>query len=245
MIRTGTGGWIYPPWRGVFYPPGLRQADELFHASRRHGAIEINATHQSLQTPQTFARWASQTPEGFVFTVKAFRGCTQRRRLAESGEAIGRFLGQGLSVLGDRLGPILWSFMANKAFDAEDFAAFLDLLPGRLEGRRLRHCVEARHPSFVDPRFTALCRDRGVAICLVDDASIPMIDETTADFSYARLMRGRDEIETGYAPPDLDLWARRLALLGEGRRDVFAFFIREGKLRAPAAALALADRLSS
>ena len=124
VIRTGTGGWSYPPWRGVFYPKGLRQADELAYASRAHGAIEINSTYQSFQTPETFARWASQTPDGFIFAVKASRVCTNRRVLAEAGESVSRFLGQGLVRLGDRLGPILWQFMPTKAFDPDDFGAF-------------------------------------------------------------------------------------------------------------------------
>jgi uncharacterized protein YecE (DUF72 family) len=247
-IRTGVGGWVYAPWRGVFYPAGVRQADELAFASRRLGTIEINATYQSFQAPETFARWAAQTPDDFVFTVKASRTCTNRRVLAEAGESVARFLGQGLDRLEARLGPILWQFMPTKAFDAADFAAFLDLLPDRLGARALRHCVEVRHQSFADPRFVDLCRDRGVAVCLADSPKFPMIDEITADFTYGRLMRGEDDIETGYPAADLDAWAGRLrALATDARtgapREVFAFFINAGKLRAPAAAMALAGRL--
>jgi len=248
VIRTGTGGWSYPPWRGVFYPKGLRQADELAYASRAHGAIEINSTYQSFQTPETFARWASQTPDGFIFAVKASRVCTNRRVLAEAGESVSRFLGQGLVRLGDRLGPILWQFMPTKAFDPDDFGAFLGLLPPAWDGARLRHAVEVRHASFADPRFVAMCRARGVAIVLIDSPSHPMIDEATADFAYVRLMRGVDDIATGYAPEALDAWAERLGVLtGSGApttRDVFAFFISAGKLRAPAAAMALAARVA-
>ncbi len=248
VIRVGMGGWVYPPWRGVFYPKGMRQADELAFASRAVGAIEINATFQSFQKPETFARWADQTPDDFRFTVKAHRVCTHRRLLADAGEAVERFLGQGLVALGDRLGPILWQFMHTKAFDPEDFAAFLDLLPGERDGRRLRHALEVRHASFVDPRFTDLCRARQIAICQLDHPAHPMIEAATADFVYARLMRGRDEVETGYPPEGLDAWAARLrglaAPVGDGGpREVFAFFINAGKLRAPAAALALSARL--
>jgi len=249
-IRTGIGGWVFPPWRGLFYPPGLRQADELAFASRHLGAIEINATSQSFQRPETFARWAAQTPDDFVFSVKAHRLCTNRKVLASAGEAVARFLGQGLASLGPRLGPILWSFMPTKAFDREDFAAFLDLLPPEVAGLPLRHVVEVRHASFVDPRFIEMCGRRRIAICLLDHAACPQIDERTADFSYARLSRGSDEIETGYPPDQLDAWADRLRRLasgegGEGPRDVFAFFINVGKPRAPAAAMALAERIAA
>jgi uncharacterized protein YecE (DUF72 family) len=247
-MRTGTGGWTYAPWRGVFYPKGLRQADELHYASRRLGAIEINATYHAPQSPQSFARWAAQTPDTFQFTVKASRICTNRRVLAEAGEAVDRFLGHGLTELGDRLGPILWQFMPTKTFDPADFGAFLDRLPAVLGDRPLRHCVEVRHPSFEDPRFIDLCASRRVAICLVDSPKFPMIDAATADFAYVRLMRGEDAIETGYPPDRLDDWAERLRdLAGSGgatSRDVFAFFINQGKLRAPAAALALAERVA-
>jgi uncharacterized protein YecE (DUF72 family) len=245
-IRTGVGGWVFAPWRGVFYPAGTRQADELAFASRALGAIEINSTYQSLQSPETFARWAGQTPEDFVFAVKASRLCTNRRVLAEAAPSVERFLGQGLDRLEGRLGPILWQFMPTKVFDASDFAAFLDLLPDRLGALRLRHCVEVRHVSFADPTFIDLCRDRGVAICLADSPKFPLIDEVTADFSYARLMRGEDDIETGYPDAGLDAWAARLGALAAGAgapREVFAFFISAGKVRAPAAAMALASRL--
>ena len=261
-IRAGVGGWTFEPWRGVFYPPGTRQADELAYASRHLTAIEINATYYSSQKPATFARWAAQTPDGFVFALKASRFCTNRRVLAEAGQSVARFLGQGLTELGDRLGPILWQFMATKRFDADDFAAFLDLLPTTLEGLTLRHCVEVRHPSFADPAFVGLCRERGVAICVSESPNWPAIADITADFIYARLMKGADDIETGYPASDLDGWARRLrAWAGGGApadlplvspadppartgRDVFAFFISAGKVRAPAAAMALIERLA-
>jgi uncharacterized protein YecE (DUF72 family) len=244
-IRVGIGGWSYPPWRGVFYPKGVRQKDELSFASRRLRVIEINATAQSFFPPETFARWADETPEDFVFTVKAHRICANRKVLAGAGEAIDRFLGQGLDRLGARLGPILWQFMPTKVFDAADFAAFLALLPDALNDRPLRHAVEVRHASFADPRVIDLCRARGVSLCLADSPKFPLIDAATADFTYARLMRGDDEIETGYDSAALDGWAGRLSARAAGGGPVFAFFINEGKLRAPAAALALAARLST
>ncbi len=258
-IRAGIGGWTFEPWRGVFYPEGLKHAEELAYASRAVTAIEINSTYYSTQKPETFAKWAASTPEGFVFTVKASRFSTNRRVLAEAGESVGKFLSQGLTELGDRLGPILWQFMPTKTFDPDDFGAFLALLPDRQDGLALKHCVEVRNQTFAVPEFVALCRRRGVAICVSENENYPLIADVTADFVYARLLAGSDTIPTGYPPEALDRWAGRfkdyaaggappdLPTLGEATktapRDVFAFFIHEGKVRAPAAAQALLARL--
>jgi uncharacterized protein YecE (DUF72 family) len=244
-MRTGVGGWVFPPWRGVFYPRGLKQADELAFASRALGAIEINATFAAFQKRALFARWADQTPEDFVFTLKAHRMCVNRRVLAEAGEAIGLFIGQGIAALGPRLGPILWQFSHTKAFDPPDIAAFLELLPREAEGLPLRHAIEPRHASFADPRFAELCRARGAAIVLLDHAGHAPIEAATAGFAYVRLVQGRDEVETGYEAGALDAWAAKLAAIARDGREVFAFFINEGKLRAPAAAMALAERLAA
>jgi uncharacterized protein YecE (DUF72 family) len=260
-IRTGIGGWTFEPWRGVFYPAGLKHADELSYASRHLTAIEINSTYYSSQKPETFAKWRAQTPEGFRFAVKASRFCTNRRVLAEAGPSVEKFLGQGIAELGDRLGPILWQFMGTKKFDPEDFGAFLALLPDRLGGLALRHVVEVRHESFAAPQFVALCRERRAIICLSENETYPPIHDVTADVVYARLMKGSDTIETGYPAKDLDLWAARLTAYAQGRmpadlppvdptppaqtpRDVYAFVIHEGKVRAPAAAAALMERLA-
>lgn len=260
-VRAGIGGWTFEPWRGVFYPQGLRQADELAYASAHLPVIEINSTYYSSQKPESFAKWAAATPEGFIFTLKASRFCTNRKVLKEAGESVEKFLNQGIAELGDRLGPILWQFMATKRFDAEDFEGFLDLLPPMLAGLPLRHAVEVRHASFADPAFLAMCRARNVAVCLTEHAEFPMIADPAADFVYARLMAGSDEIETGYAPEALDRWADRLQTYAAGNvpddlpmlapapkaeaREVFAFFISEGKVRAPAAAQALMARLKA
>ncbi|HEY2179796.1 MAG TPA: DUF72 domain-containing protein [Caulobacteraceae bacterium] len=242
VIRVGIGGWNFPPWRGAFYPKGVRQKDELAFASRALSAIEINSTYYSSQAPATFARWASETPDGFVFSLKASRFCTNRKELAGAAPSMKIFLAQGIGELGDRLGPILWQFANTKKFDPADFAAFLDLLPPKIGKRRLRHVVEVRHESFIDRRFVALCRKKHVAICLTDHAVYPMIDEATSDFTYVRLMRGSDDIVTCYPSGELDAWAARLRGLAE-RGEVFAFLINSGKPRAPAGALALIQRL--
>lgn len=262
-IRAGIGGWTFEPWRGVFYPNDVRQKDELAYASRHVSVIEVNSTYYSMQKPESWAKWAAETPEDFVFAIKGSRYCTNRRVLAEAGPGIERFLSQGFTRLGARLGPILWQFMGTKKFDPDDFAGFLSLLPPEWEGAKLRHVVEVRHDSFMTPDFIALCRERGVAICLAEHATYPMIPDVTADFVYARLQIGSDDIPTGYPPEALDLWARRLTAYAEGglpgdltpvdpaerpearERDVFAFFIHEGKVRAPAAAMELLKRVNT
>ena len=241
-VYVGIGGWTYEPWRGVFYPKGLPHKQELAFASRHLTSIEINGTYYSTFKPASWAKWRDETPAGFVFSVKASRYCTNRKVLAGAGESIARFMAQGLSELRERLGPINWQLMGTKAFDAEDIAAFLKLLPREVDGLPLRHALEVRHASFRDPRFTELARRYAVAIVFADDEDFPAIDEPTADFTYARLMRTRDEIETGYAAAELDRWAERAKSWAK-RGDAFVYFISGAKVRAPAAAQALIERL--
>lgn len=242
-IRVGIGGWTYEPWRGTFYPEKLPHARELEHAASRMGAIEINGTYYSSFKPDSFRKWADAAPDDFVFTVKASRFCTNRRVLADAGESIAKFVDQGLAGLGGKLGPVLWQFMPTKRFDREDFGAFLTLLPGKVDGVALRHALEVRHESFEDEAFVALARDAGAAIVFADKAGYPAIDETTADFSYARLQSAEEEIETGYSAAALDNWAKRARGWAGGGRDTFVFMINGAKLRAPAAAEALIARL--
>jgi len=262
-IRAGIGGWTYPPWRGVFYPKGLRQADELAYAASHLTSIEINATHYRLQSPKSFRKWADTAPDGFVFSVKGPRLVTQQKVLAETGSFIKRFFDSGLAELGDKLGPVLWQFPPFKRFDEADFAKFLEYLPESLNGRKLNHVVEVRHGSFRDPAFIRLLRDRGVVPVFVDSEDYPAVADLTGDIVYARLQRGADTVETGYAPKSLDQWAARAKVWASGGmpedlpvidaahtpdakpRDVFIYFIHEGKLRAPAAAMALIDRLNA
>lgn len=244
-IHIGIGGWDYGPWRQTFYPPGLPKAQQLHFASRQVNAIEINATFYKLQRPDLFERWAAEVPEGFLFTVKGSRFCTNRRVLGEGGEAIARFCGQGFTRLGAKLGPILWQFAETKRFEPEDVAAFLALLPREQDDVPLRHAVEARHESFRDPRFAELAREAQVAICLADDAGDAAADRDTAPFVYARLKNARAEEPTGYPAGELDAWARRAK---EWRSDpqrtaAFLFFIDGAKERAPAAARALIERI--
>jgi uncharacterized protein YecE (DUF72 family) len=241
-IRIGVGGWNYPPWRGVFYPEKLPQKRELEYASRQLTSIEINGTYYSAFKPEHFARWREETPDGFVFSLKASRFCTNRRQLAGAGESISRFAGQGIAELRDRLGPINWQFAATKKFDAGDFEAFLKLLPREISGRPLRHALEFRHESFKCQQMYDLARRYGCAIVFADSPDYPEIEVETADFTYARLMRTRENSKTGYSRASLDRWAER-ARGWSKRGDVFIYFIAGAKLRAPAAARALIGRL--
>jgi uncharacterized protein YecE (DUF72 family) len=259
-IRIGVGGWTFAPWRGVFYPDGLAQKNELAYASRRLTAIEINATYYGSQKPESYRKWAAETPDGFVFTLKGSRFTTNRRVLAEAGDSIARFFDQGLLELGDKLGPILWQFAPTKKFDEADFGAFLDLLPRSLDGRTIRHCVEVRHDSFSTPAFADLLRRFEVPVVFAEHQAYPALADVTGDFVYARLQTGSDAVETAYPPPALDAWAGRLKTWAEGGRpadlpaadpaheaprtprEVFAFIIHEGKVRAPAGAMALIER---
>ena len=243
-IRVGIGGWTFEPWRGAFYPPGLPHARELDYASRHVTTIEVNGTFYSSMSPATYRKWHDETPDDFVFSLKAPRYAVNRRVLAEAGDSIARFVASGIDELGDKLGPILWQFAGTKKFDAEDFAAFLKLLPAAAGGRPLRHALEPRHESFRNPVFTALAREAGAAIVFADSEDYPMIDEPTADFTYARLQRGDDGEPTCYPVAALDGLAEQARAWGENGRDAFVYFIHGGKIRAPAAAAALIDRIT-
>src|ERR1700733_2537936 len=242
-IRVGIGGWTYEPWRGIFYPAGLPHKGDPAFASRRLTSIEINGTYYSTFKPASWTKWREETPEGFVFAMKASRYCTNRKQLATAGDSVARYIGQGLSELGDRLGPINWQFMATKQFDPEDMQSFLELLPREVGGLPLRHALEVRHPSFKDARFYDLARRHNVAIVFADDDDFPAIDEPTADFTYARLMRTKERVATGYAAAGLSNWAKRAKAWAK-RGDVFVYFISGAKVRAPAAAQALIKRLT-
>lgn len=260
QIRIGIGGWSFAPWRGTFYPEGLKRAHELAYAAARLTAIEINGTFYRTQTAATFRKWAGETPEDFRFSVKAHRLVTHRNVLAKAGDAIEHFLGSGLTELGEKLGPLLWQFPPQKRFDPADFRAFLELLPARLGKRRLRHAVDVRHGSFLSAAFIELLREFEVAPVYTDHPDYPSLGDVTADFVYARLQQGQDTVPTAYSTAALDGWAARLRRWATGvtpedlprvgdrepgaePRDVFAYFIHEGKVRAPAAAMALIERL--
>jgi uncharacterized protein YecE (DUF72 family) len=261
MIRVGIGGWVFAPWRGTFYPKGLPQARELGYASRKLTTIEINSTFYRTQKPDSFRKWASETPDDFVFSLKGPQFATNRRVLAEAGASIERFFESGVTELKSKLGPVLWQMAPGKKFEPDDFAAFLALLPRRLDGKPVRHAVEVRHASFCVPEFIALLREHSVAAVVVDSEKHPLIADVTGDFVYARLQRTVDKVATGYTPAALDAWATRAKTWAAGgapadlaaiadmpparqQRDVFIYMISGAKVRAPAAAGALIERVT-
>ena len=245
-IYAGVGGWTFEPWRGVFYPEGLVQKRELEYAATHLNSIEINGTYYSTFKPDSWMKWRDETPTEFVFSVKASRFCTNRKVLSEGGESFAKFLDQGLTLLGDKLGPINWQFMGTKKFDPVDFEGFLKLLPKEKDGVRLRHALEVRNPSFACQEFYDLAAKYGAAIVYaVDDESPtwPQIDEATADFTYARLMSSREDEPTGMTSDELDAVATQTQNWAK-RGDVFAYFISGAKVRNPAAAQALIAKLN-
>jgi uncharacterized protein YecE (DUF72 family) len=261
-VRVGIGGWTYDDWRDNFYPAGWPRSRELEYASQRLGAIEINSTYYGTQKPATFAKWRDDTPDNFVFSVKATRFATNRRVLAEAGESVERFIGSGLSQLGPKLGPIVWQFAPTKRFEPGDFEAFLKLLPDAVAGLALRHVLDVRHPSFMCAEYLALARRYAMATVFSDSDEHPSFANPTGDFAYARLMRCVAEEPQGYSPAALARWAECASVWRQGGepaglprvdevqaaviakpRDVFMFFISGAKERAPHAAMGLIERL--
>lgn len=258
-IHIGIGGWVFEPWRGVFYPDKLSQKRELEYAASKLTSIEVNGTYYGSQKPESFAKWRAETPDGFVFALKGSRFCTNRRVLAEAGPSVEKFVTSGLSELKEKLGPINWQFMATKAFDPVDFEAFLQLLPKEVDGIKLRHAVEVRHPSFRSPDFVGLLREYGVAAITSSDSDFPQIADVTAPFVYARIMGTKEAEALGYPAKQLDAWAGRAKDWAKGGapddlelvapaaektpRDVFLYVISGDKVRNPAAAMALIERV--
>ena len=261
-IRAGMGGWTFEPWEGTFYPEKLAKTKQLQFAAQQVPTIEVNGTYYSGFKEPTFLKWASETPDNFVFALKGNRFVTNRRVLAEAGESIERFVTQGIAALGSKLGPILWQFAPTKKFDADDFGAFLKLLPEKQDGVKLRHAVEVRHDSFAVPEFVALARKHNVAIVYADHAKYPAISDVTGDFVYARLQTGSDDNHDCYTPKALEEWTERAKVWSAGGmpadlpradpkteapfkpRDVFVYFITEGKVRAPFGAMAFMKRIN-
>jgi uncharacterized protein YecE (DUF72 family) len=261
-IRVGIGGWTYAPWRGGrFYPAGLVQRRELEYASRQLTSIEINGTYYGAQKPATYAKWRDETPPAFVFSAKAPQRIMEAKSLSRTGPQIEDFIG-GIAELGDKLGPLVWQFDQGKRIDADEFTAFVELLPPARAGRTLRHVLDVRDPAFVDTDYLALAHRHGMATVFTDSHAYPSFADLTADFAYARLMRSQASLETGYPSADLDRWRERALLWAEGGdpvdlphldavtatqrpREVFVYFISSAKERNPAAAMALLERLGA
>jgi len=259
-VYVGIGGWTYEPWRGVFYPKGLPHARELAYAAAHLTSIEVNGTFYRTQSRATFRKWASEVPEQFIFALKGPRYAVNRRILKEAGDSIRRFLDSGITELGTHLGPLLWQFAPTKKFDEVDFGGFLELLPKTFDGRPLRHVVEVRHDSFKTAAFIALLRSFDIPVVFAEHDTYPAIADITGDFVYARLQKGDEKLKAGYPPKALDAWAARAETWAQGGepkdlprvanaaakkqpRDAFIYFIHEAKVRAPAAAMALIERL--
>ncbi len=259
-IRIGVGGWTYEPWRGTFYPEGLPQKRELEHASRQLTSIEINGTYYGSQKPASYAKWHAETPDDFVFSLKAPRFAMNRTVLAEASNSISRFFASGVTELKEKLGPINWQFLPTKKFDPADFSAFLKLLPREAAGIPLRHAVEVRHESFRTPEFIALARERSVAVVIAGDSTYPQIADLTAPYVYARIMGTQATETAGYSAASLKLWAARAHSWASGStpdhleyveprkgndqpRDVYLYVISGHKVANPAAAVSLIKQL--
>lgn len=266
-VRIGISGWTYAPWRGVFYPAGLRHADELGYASERLTSIEINGSFYALQRPTNWQRWRDTVPDDFLFAVKGPRYITHMLRLREPRAALANFLASGVLALGSKLGPLLWQLPPRFAFPPEVFEAFCALLPrttaearelargheermtGRVlleidEDRPLRHAVEVRDASFDDPRMLESLRRHGIACVLADTAGrYPVLDEDTADFRYVRLHGDTELYTSGYDAPALDRWADRIRPWLASGEDVYAYFDNDAKVRSPVDAMGLIERM--
>jgi uncharacterized protein YecE (DUF72 family) len=250
-IRIGISGWRYKPWRGVFYPKGLRQRDELAYAAGKFPTIEINGTFYSLQRPELFAAWHAAAPPDFVFAVKGARFVTHMKKLRDIEAPLANFFASGVLRLKEKLGPILWQFPPNFPFDEPRFEAFFALLPhdtaaarrlarrhdhrvagrswiGRGNDRRLRHAVEIRHDSFMTPGFVALLRRHGIALVLADTVEWPYFEDVTSDFLYLRLHGSEELYVSGYDDAALDRWAARIRLWAAGHAPTDARCIDKG-----------------
>jgi uncharacterized protein YecE (DUF72 family) len=259
-IRVGIGGWTYEPWRNNFFPAGLKHAEELAYASRHVTSIEVNGTYYRTQSPESFRRWAAETPDDFVFSLKASRYATNRKDLAEAEPAIVRFVESGITELGSKLGPILWQLAPTKKFDPAEIGRFCAALPKEQDGIKLRHVLEVRHPSFVHADFVALAREHGVAICLALSDDYPLIADPTADFVYLRLQTSTADHEAGYDQSAIDGFAAQAKTFAAGKipadlptlasappaqkRDCYVYFISGAKERNPHAARLLIGALT-
>ncbi|WP_456697110.1 DUF72 domain-containing protein [Aeromicrobium sp. P5_D10] len=267
VIRIGISGWLYPPWRGEFYPRGLRHADELAYAADRMTSIEINGSFYSLQRPESYASWRDRTPEDFVFALKGGRFITHMKRLADVEKPLANFFASGPLALGRKLGPVLWQLPPTFGFDADRLRDFFDLLPrtttaavelatehdDRVEGRTwletdrdrpIRHALEVRHDSFVTPRFLDLLREHDIAVVVADTAGKwPLLKETTSDLAYVRLHGDTELYASGYGDEALDRWADLVRKWSDQGTDVYVYFDNDMKVRAPFDAMALMARV--
>jgi uncharacterized protein YecE (DUF72 family) len=241
-IRVGVGGWSFEPWNETFYPEDLPKSRQLEYMSRVMTAVEVNATFYSSFKPETFAKWADVAPEGFVFSLKAHRFATSRRTRAEMKQSINHFVGQGITRLGAKLGPINWQFSASRPFSQEYFDAFLSLVPTEKDGVPLRHALEVRGTGFEAQAFGELLRRYGAAVVWADSEEYPQVEHEGCGLRVARLMRSKPDLAQGHPAGAIKAYARRFREWAN-TQDVFAFFISSAKERNPAAAMALLREL--
>lgn len=241
-IRVGVGGWNFEPWDETFYPPGLSKAKQLNYMSRKMTAIEVNATYYSSFKPETFAKWAEASPDGFVFSLKAHRFSTVRKTKEDMKKSVDLFLGQGITGLKEKLGPINWQFPGTRKFDAEYFNAFLSVLPKEKDKQSLRHALEVRGLGFDVPEFYDLLTKHGATVVYAEDDEFPKLRHQGSSFAVARLMQSQSDETGGYPAAEIGRFAK-LVTGWSKKQDVFAFFISGAKERNPAAAMALQERL--
>ncbi|MFD4420721.1 DUF72 domain-containing protein [Agromyces sp. NPDC058484] len=268
--HIGISGWVYPPWRGEFYPRGVRQADELAFAARHVTSIEVNGSFYALQKPANWVRWRDEVRADFVFAVKGPRFVTHIKRLGDIEAPLANFFASGVLALGAQLGPVLWQLPPDLGFDEGLLDAFLARLPRthgeaaalarhrdrRMSGRTafalaappdhgIRHAVEVRHPSFDTETWRSLLDGHHVASVTADTAGkYPRLDWTTADFAYARLHGDRELYTSGYDDEGLDRWEAWVRAHLAAGRDAFVYFDNDVKVRAPYDAMALIARLA-
>jgi uncharacterized protein YecE (DUF72 family) len=267
-VRVGISGWTYAPWRGTFYPKGLRQRDELAYVAERMSSVEINGSFYALQRPKSYRSWREQTPDDFCFAVKGGRFITHMKRLADVETPLANFFASGVLALGPTLGPVLWQLPPTFQFDAERLSAFFDLLPRTTEqaaalakhhddrvgddalteteaDRPVRHALEVRHASFVDAGLPDLLREHDVGLVVADTAGKwPLLREVTSDFAYVRLHGDTELYASGYDADALDTWAASVREWADAGADVYVYFDNDMKVRAPYDAMALSERLA-
>jgi len=241
-IRVGVGGWSFEPWDETFYPAGLSKAKQLEYASRKMTAVEVNATYYSSFKPETFAKWRDATPDGFMFSLKAHRFSTVRKTKEDMKKSIDLFLGQGITQLKDKLGPINWQFPGTRKFEREYFEMFLSQLPKEKDKVPLRHALEVRNPTCTDPAFLDLLTKHGATVVYAEDDEFPKIRHEGSSFAVARLMQSKSDVASGYGKADIDRFTKMTTDWAK-KQDVFCFFISGAKERNPAAAMALQEKL--
>lgn len=241
-VRVGVGGWSFEPWNETFYPAGLSKAKQLTYMSRKMTALEVNATYYSSFKPDTFAKWAETAPDGFVFSLKAHRFSTVRKTKEDMKKSVDLFLGQGITALKEKLGPINWQFPGTRKFDADYFNTFLSVLPKEKDKLPLRHALEVRGTGFDVPEFYDLLTKHGATVVYAEDDEFPKLRHEGGSFAVARLMQSQSDEAAGYPAAEIGRFAK-LVTGWSKNQDVFAFFISGAKERNPAAAMALQAKL--